>query len=168
MANPQRTGVELMPSIRITRLDQRDRAIAAQIRDIQRAAYAVEATLIGYPDLPPLRDNVNHIQHSTDSFLGGFLGTSLAGLLSYEQHENRLHICRLAVHPDWTRRGVATALLQAVEQQSVRPMLTVSTAALNAPALTLYQKHGFTLTQRTTTPDGLVLVLLTKSIPPLL
>ncbi len=51
-------------------------------------------------------------------------------------------ILTLAVHPEWQRRGVAQALLTAVEQY-VGGILFLEVAADNQPALALYQNCGF-------------------------
>ena len=147
----------------ITMLDHHDPSVAAQILTVQHAAYVIEAALIDYPALPPLHETARMIQTSDEQFLGCYAGERLMGVLSFELLVERLHICRLAVHPDFARRGVASRLLISAEKQTNRPTLTVSTAERNTPAVSLYTKHGYAITQRITTPDGLRLIFLTKS-----
>lgn len=149
-----------MPPYAIAPLDQRDPATAANILAVQHAAYAVEAALIDYPALPPLHETAGMIQVSAEQFLGCHDGERLIGVLSFELLVERLHICRLAVHPDFARRGVASMLLASAENATHHTTLTVSTAARNTPAIALYKKHGYHITQRITTPDGLQLVFL--------
>ncbi|MCO5186525.1 MAG: GNAT family N-acetyltransferase [Anaerolineae bacterium] len=147
----------------VTLLDHRDMVTAAAILAVQHAAYAVEAALIDYPALPPLRETAQTIRNSDEQFLGCREDGRLLGVLSFELLRERLHICRLAVHPDFVRRGVAGALLVSAENLTDRLTITVSTAERNTPAIALYTKHGYAITQHITTPDGLPLVLLTKT-----
>ena len=56
------------------------------------------------------------------------------------------YISNVAVHPDWRRRGAADALLTALEQRANAlrlSFLTLEVRESNAPAIALYQKHGF-------------------------
>ena len=56
------------------------------------------------------------------------------------------YISNVAVHPLWRRRGVADALLDALIEQAGQKMLsflTLEVRASNAPAIALYEKHGF-------------------------
>jgi len=60
-----------------------------------------------------------------------------------------LHLARLATHPDYQGRGLASSLVRYVQQQVLdRPedFLTVNTQDNNAPSLALYAKLGFRLT----------------------
>jgi ribosomal protein S18 acetylase RimI-like enzyme len=78
---------------------------------------------------------------------------------------NMLDIGRLIVHPSAFRRGIAGSLLNAVERSATeRQRLTVSTAEKNYPAISLYQKHGYTIVKRNVLPDGLVLVRFVKQV----
>ena len=57
------------------------------------------------------------------------------------------YVSNVAVHPDWRRRGAADALLTALEQRAKMlrlSFLTLEVRAGNAPAIALYEKHGFT------------------------
>ena len=56
------------------------------------------------------------------------------------------YISNVAVHPLWRRRGVADALLSALEERARKKMLSFLTLEVresNAPAIALYAKHGF-------------------------
>lgn len=143
----------------IALLDQRDPLIAEQIYQLQQASYTIERDLIEYPDFPPLAVTAQEIQVEPDTFLGYWTGAILAGVLSFTVTPVLLDIGRLIVHPAYFRRGIAGQLLQAVETYApVAKRITVSTAEKNLPAVRLYQKHGYQLTERTVLPDGLVLV----------
>ncbi|MGL4608820.1 MAG: GNAT family N-acetyltransferase [Trueperaceae bacterium] len=69
---------------------------------------------------------------------------------------------RLAVHPDFACRGIGGALLSHVLHSPTVERFIVNTAAKNTPAIQLYEKHGFTISQRQTLADGLELVRLEK------
>jgi ribosomal protein S18 acetylase RimI-like enzyme len=148
----------------IEALDHRDPAVAREIYALQQASYAVERDLIGVADFPPLRVTAEEIQRETEVFLGYRDDEGLAGAISYERGPDEICIGRMIVHPRAFRRGVASALLEAVERAAADvETLTVSTAEKNLPAVRLYEKHGFRITARTTLPDGLVLVRLARS-----
>lgn len=143
----------------ITLLRHQAPTLAQQIYRLQQAAYSVERDLIDYPDFPPLQVTAAEIQAETELFLGYWQDTRLLGVISFQVNPQLLDIGRLIVDPQAFRRGIASALLYEVERYSEPgDKLTVSTAAKNLPAVRLYQKHGYQLTERTTLPDGLELV----------
>lgn len=56
------------------------------------------------------------------------------------------YISNVAVHPDWRRQGVADALLTGLEERAKKLMLSFLTLEVresNAPAIALYEKHGY-------------------------
>lgn len=149
----------------ITVVNHRDSAVAQQIYLLQQAAYTVERDLIDYPDFPPLLVTAAEIQAETEHFLGYWLDAALVGVLSFASTPGVLDIGCLVVHPQAFRRGIARALLRAVEHYGEPGgKLTVSTAAKNRPAVQLYQKQGYHLTEQTTLPDGLELVRFDKVV----
>ncbi|GAB4455340.1 MAG: hypothetical protein Fur0044_49620 [Anaerolineae bacterium] len=149
----------------IRQVDIRQPDIAHRVHALQQAAYTVESQLIGYPDLPPLRETRADLQHSAEQFLTYEEEGQIAGAVSYVRLDDTLDICRLVVSPAFFRRGIAGKLLKAVEtgEPGIR-QITVSTAEKNLPAVTLYQKYGYQVVRRTVLADGLVLVELRKQI----
>jgi ribosomal protein S18 acetylase RimI-like enzyme len=144
-------------------LDVTNVTIAQRILDVQQLAYLRESILIDYPNLPPLQETLENIQTSGESFLGYYKQEILAGVLSYSLEQETLTIQRLVVHPTYTGRGIGQALLrELIHQHTYIKTFTVSTAEKNIPAVKLYEKHGFEITQRHTTADGLALVSLEK------
>lgn len=151
----------------ITPVDHRDPQIAERIYDLQQASYAVERDLIGVAEFFPLQVTAEEIRREPDTFLGWWDGDRLAGVASFTATEEEIDIGRMVVHPAHFRRGIASALLRAVEERAAPGQrLTVSTAEKNEPAIRLYQRHGFEITQRTVLPDGLALVRLAKTAAP--
>jgi len=138
----------MLPTIEA--LDHRDRAVAGRIHAIQLAAYTQEARLLGVADFPPLRQTLEHILGSEETFLGAFVDGALAGVAAVEQtHEAQAGcISSLVVIPALQRRGVASALLLEVLRRFGSQALVVSTAARNHPALALYGRFGFAESDR--------------------
>ena len=117
---------------------------AGTVWRLQQSAYAVEAGLIGRNDFPPLRESVDDLLATQESFLLAYCGNSLAGALSYTINEMGCLICRLVVAPECFRRGIGRRMLHNL-MVKIDPALPcrVVTAQANIPAITLYQSFGF-------------------------
>jgi len=147
----------------ITLLDLHNLAIAQRVLAIQHAAYAIEADLIGTRNIPPLNDTLETLQDSDEFFYGCWLDEGLAGIVSCLNNDFMVEICRMAVHPDYFRRGVASALLNFVERQYPEARIaTVSTGAKNEPARQLYLRHGFVQKGLTMPEEGVFLAMFEK------
>ncbi|MFK0254729.1 GNAT family N-acetyltransferase [Streptomyces sp. NPDC090445] len=138
-------------------LDLGHDATAAAVHRIGRAAYAVEARLIGFDGIPALRESLAELRERPLRWLGAAgagadgpdgsngSGGPLAGFLAWEREpDGSVCVDRLCVDPAWFRRGVASLLLRALlaEVPADRPV-TVSTGAANSPAVALYERFGF-------------------------
>ena len=122
-------------------------AEAAEVLAVQRAAYAVEAELIGHPvPIGPLEGEEVWVAE-VDGAVAGVLGL-----------EGRT-IARLAVSPSYMRRGIGRAL---VEHALSLGAGSVGTAAANAPALALYASLGFSVAGESVVGDGLAYVTLRR------
>jgi ribosomal protein S18 acetylase RimI-like enzyme len=147
----------------ITEVDIQSTDLAQEILTVQRAAYQLESELIDYPALPPLYEEIADLQHSGEHFLVCYQNEMIIGALSYLETADLLDICRLVVSPSQLRRGIAGRLLAALEAKRVaQPLIIVSTAARNTPAVRLYEKYGYQIVRRRQLPDGLKLVQLEK------
>jgi ribosomal protein S18 acetylase RimI-like enzyme len=143
----------------IRHLSIQDLAQARTVLALQRAAYQVEAELIGSADIPPLHETLAALQQCGEIFYGYWLDDGLAGAISYKRipasaqaaqvpaikkQGTILDIYRLIVHPCYFRRGIGRALLQFVENlESDIERLIVSTGRDNLPAKRLYTAAGF-------------------------
>jgi ribosomal protein S18 acetylase RimI-like enzyme len=117
---------------------------AKRVLDLQLLSYTIEAKLIGFDEIPPLKDTIQTIQQSGETFYSYFVNDMLVGGISYERENQTLHICRMFVHPDYFRRGIASLLINFVsdlEDDAVER--TVTTATKNTPAIHLYKRHSF-------------------------
>ncbi|MEH7119574.1 GNAT family N-acetyltransferase [Neobacillus vireti] len=128
----------------IKALDLHHPKILEQLFELQRTSYLIEAQLIGFYEIPPLKETVEELKVCGETFLGYFDGEYLAGAISYTVEEHELTICRMVVHPSYFRKGIAQKLLIKMEEQNhAIPVLKVSTGKENSPAKNLYLKNGF-------------------------
>lgn len=144
-------------------IDARYPETAQDILRIQIPAYQIEAALIGFDGIPPLKDSVDSIQQANEVFLGYYLDDVLAGFLSYELEEHTCSICRLVVHPIHFRKGIAKALLAYFLNHVDQNMrIQVSTGAKNEPALRLYKQFEFKEVKDIEVAPSVFLTLLEK------
>lgn len=136
----------------IIQLHHQEREIAEQIRNVQIPAYRVEAEIIGFDGIPALRETVEQLMQSTETFYGYLEGEELLGAIACEQDEpggqgaSQVDITRLVVHPDHFRKGIAGMLLHYVfTLHGDAERFVVHTGAKNRPAIQLYEKYGFAL-----------------------
>lgn len=138
-------------------------SVAMQIHAVMRAAYKLEAERIGCAEFPPLRETLEELRESSDCFLVFQQSGSIIGGVSFQRGTDSVDITRLVVSPDHLRQGIATALLSALERRLLPgTRLTVSTAAANVPALSLYKRFGFTAASTSTSEEGIPLLHLCK------
>ncbi|MFB7256409.1 GNAT family N-acetyltransferase [Streptomyces nojiriensis] len=134
-----------MPQIRT--LDLTDDATAAAVHRIARAAYAVEAELIGFDGIPALGESPAEMRARPLNWVGAVTEDGVpAGFLAWEERsDGGVSVDRLCVDPAWFRRGVASLLLShALTEMFPDRLVEVTTGAANAPAVTLYERLGFT------------------------
>ena len=134
---------------------------------IQHAAYAVEAALVGYDQIPPLHETLAELQSQPLIFLGVSCDHTLAGVLAYQREGGTVDIDRLAVDPAFFRRGLGTKLLRELfvrERDAAR--FTVSTGRGNEPALKVYERCGFQVVGEAEPAPGARTVLLQRDQSP--
>jgi ribosomal protein S18 acetylase RimI-like enzyme len=127
----------------IRRLDLRDVDDARSVLALQRAAYAVEARLIGSDEIPGLHESIEGLRESPEAFVGVLDDEELVAALAYEATPDVLDISRLVVAPAAFRRGLGEQLVRWVLDEIPRATTIVSTGSKNAPAMALYVKLGF-------------------------
>jgi ribosomal protein S18 acetylase RimI-like enzyme len=130
---------------------------------IQRAAYEVEASLIGSRGMQALHERVDDLAANiSESFDGCWIVDGnhrvLVAVVAVEREERGWLISRLAVDPRWARRGIGRALVEHVLRRYGQTFLAVSTGAANLPARALYESVGFSLRTTSIAPDGTPLV----------
>jgi GNAT superfamily N-acetyltransferase len=139
---------------------------AATLLEVQRAAYRLEAELIGFADIPPLHETLDELRASAEIFYGYWIGAALGGAISYQlSADHTLDIHRLVVNPAYLRRGIGRALVQALPTLEPTALcLIVATGALNTPARRLYEQAGFVLVREWEAQAGLCLVAYRKTL----
>lgn len=150
---------------KISRLKLEQDDTAAQLHILLQRAYSVEAELIKAENFPPLKRSLNQLSKAKTNFYGLWLQDSLGAAIELEQQQDKILICGFAVMPSCFRRGYGKCLLHEILRRYSRQPITVQTAQANIPAINLYQKLGFTMTQQWQSQDGFALVEL-KATPP--
>ncbi|SFJ68476.1 Acetyltransferase (GNAT) family protein [Paenibacillus sp. UNC496MF] len=122
-----------------------DPAAVRELLAVQRAAYRIEAELIGFDGIPGLRDTEASLAACGETFYGRYESGALAGAISFKTDAGTIDIHRLVVHPAQFRKGIGESLLRhALALYAGRAeRFLVATGAANLPALRLYRKLGF-------------------------
>ncbi|WP_052351853.1 GNAT family N-acetyltransferase [Deinococcus pimensis] len=100
-------------------LEIRDERQVSAALDLQRATFRVEAELIEWHDLPPLREGVADLPRGGETFQGWFERRRVPVVIARERALDVLDVHRVMVHPSLFRRGVARALLDFVEEREL-------------------------------------------------
>lgn len=156
----------MSPPWSIEELDVHDTATATALVAVQRAAYAVEAELIGFHGIPQLHETVADLRAARERFLGLHDTEGLAGAVGWQRlPDDTVEICRLVVAPRAFRRGYATALLDALDEREPATRTLVSTGSRNTPALALYRGRGFRPVRVTEVAPGVSITELERVRP---
>ncbi|WP_416901072.1 GNAT family N-acetyltransferase [Micromonospora echinospora] len=140
-----------------------DEAVARALLRIQRAAYAVEAALIGDDRIPVLHESLDDLRAAPLRWLGAVDAGGeppvvpaeavparprgdgrLVGAVAWTGDATTLDIDRLVVDPVAHRRGIGRALVDAVLTRAGDRTVLVATGRANRPARALYESFGFT------------------------
>ncbi|MDQ0271539.1 GNAT family N-acetyltransferase [Cytobacillus purgationiresistens] len=143
-----------------------EKQTAEKVLNLQLASYAIEASLIGSTELPPLKESAADLMNSGETFYGEFDRKELAGVISYKVDQSVLDIHRVMVNPQYFRQGIAAKMIQSVlsmEKNKVSTVL-VATASLNKPAVYLYKKLGFQFHDEFTVSEGIRIAQFKKEL----
>ncbi|MFC4709496.1 GNAT family N-acetyltransferase [Enterococcus eurekensis] len=125
-------------------LDLSNNRIAEAVYRIQKAAYQIEAELLGTDQIPPLQESFTGLQEVDESFIGFYQKKKLTGVLSYKIEEQVIDVYRLFIDPSALRQGIGKKLLNYVCQQHKNcQKMIVSTGEKNQPAVHFYEAYGF-------------------------
>ena len=145
--------------------------VSQQIYQVFQRSYKIEAELIGVENFPPLSRSVEQIRQSTNEFYGVIIEGVLAGVIEVSLKESSaqdiskttLEIESLTVSPLFFKQGIASRLIEFVLQNKAFEYAIVETAAVNQPAIRLYDKHGFRVFKQFTPEHGIEKVALKQN-----
>ncbi|MEV7395554.1 GNAT family N-acetyltransferase [Aeromicrobium sp. NPDC092404] len=132
-----------------------DPYFAVALLRLQKASYALEAELIGDDRIPPLREDEVRLTAWRGRWLTAWDGVDLVGAAAWSEGEHEVEIEKVMVSPTAVRRGVASALLGQVLERSAGREVVAATGRANAPAVSLYVKHGFCAAGDEQVPPGI-------------
>jgi ribosomal-protein-alanine N-acetyltransferase len=128
MPTTQRASYELLPA------GLRD---LNAIRELERLSFPLDAwpliEMIGVLSLPSM-ERWKAVQRGQ---LVGFVAADI------RKRQGIAWIATIAVHPDYRGRGIGEALMAKVESLVGMPRMRLSARRSNAPAITLYEKRGY-------------------------
>ncbi|MDQ0232648.1 ribosomal protein S18 acetylase RimI-like enzyme [Metabacillus malikii] len=139
-----------------------NRENAEKVLAIQLPSYKVEAEIIGFDDIPPLKDTVSTLQQCGESFFGYFSDEELCGFISFKKDDNIIDIHRLVVHPNYFKKGIAQELFDFLEGHVDSSLVKVATGSKNTPAVRFYLKNGFVVVREVTVNERLSLSFFEK------
>lgn len=149
----------------IKKIDITNPGISKEVLNIQIPSYKIEAEIIDFYDIPPLKDTVHSLQQCGENFFGYYLNDELCGVISIKTGEGIIDIHRLMVRPDHFRIGIAKKLLKFVEgNKDKSATIIVSTGTKNTPAIDFYLKMGFSKMEEKSVSEGLSLTSFKKEI----
>jgi ribosomal protein S18 acetylase RimI-like enzyme len=153
--------------MKVVVLDHAEPRLAAEIVELQRSSYAVEAELIGFDDIPTRRETADQVARLDLTFLGAVERGVVVGILGYRRLGAVIDIDRLAVDPSWFRRGIARSLIEDLHRREAdASAFEVSTGAANTPAIALYEKLGYVREPDVPSPAGLTFARFSRAYPP--
>ena len=149
----------------IKKIDITNPDVSREVLKIQIPSYNVEAKIINFYDIPPLKDTVQSLQQCGETFFGYYLNKELCGVISIKVDDKVIDIHRLMVHPKHLRKGIAKKLLNFIEIELKRfEAIVVSTGTKNEPAVSFYLKNGFLKVEETMITEQLSLTTFKKQL----
>ena len=143
-------------------LPHKNISTAKKIHHIFQRSYRIEANLIGVEDFPPLRRTINSFQKSNTHFYGFLKNDELTALIEIDVDENQLEICSLVVDPLFFRQGLASQMMEYILEKFPRNISVVETATVNSPAISLYEKYGFSIKKKWRLKIGIEKVVMVR------
>lgn len=149
----------------IKEIDITNTSLAKQLLHVQIASYKVEADIIDFYEIPPLKDTIDTLQRCGETFYGFYADQELCGAISIKVKKSEMYILRLIVHPNHFKKGIASMLLDFVESNvNGVKTIVVTTGSKNIPAVNFYEKSGFLKVGEIKVEERLSLAVFKKKI----
>ena len=136
---------------------------AQQMLEIQRDAYAVEAELLGFDEIPARYETIDVIQNLPGTSYGLYNDERLIGFVTIEASDKTVEITKLCIDPTYFRARLATTLLEHVLSIHEDKLVYVHTGKHNDPAKRLYTKLGFEPSAEFEPEPGVTLIRYTRN-----
>jgi len=142
---------------------------AGEVMTLQRAAFVQEAQIYGSVDMPALSQTLEAVVAELAGNDGcvAHIGPRMVGAVRARRDGALLLIGRIAIAPDMQGEGIGSQLLAAVEERGRQQGCTEAelfTGSLSEANLRLYDREGYTETQRVPSGDGIEEIYLRKQL----
>ena len=143
----------------------------AQVRDLSeihallKSAFLTEAERTGNFEIAPLKETLADLTAvlQTITLLVLRVDGKIVGTIRGHVKDGTLHVGRLAVHPDFRKRGLGAQLIAAMETAHPEAKrCEIFTSEYSTDNIRLYGKHGYKEFARKGTVEGVTLVLMEK------
>lgn len=144
------------------------KADAAQILDLQRAAYSREARIYDDFSIPPLTQTLEEIRGEFDThlFLKAVENLKIIGSVRAFADQDVCHIGRLIVEPGCQGQGIGTRLMAEIENRfNDCPRFELFTGIKSTGNIRLYKRLGYQPIRKERIHSGLSLIFLEKTAP---
>ena len=120
--------------------------IRTMVQGDVEAVNAIESASFGSPWRPTSYSRA--IRETRQQFFTAEFGGTIVGYAGFWLERHRAHIAKVAVHPDWRRRGIASALVEHLLDQIRRfglGCVYLDVRRSNVAAQELYRRFAFVL-----------------------
>ena len=117
-----------------------------EILALQRLAFQREGELYNDFSIPPLTQTLDDLRADFPDkvYLKASVAGTLVGSVRGSQRDATVFVERLMVHPDYQRRGIATALMRALEERfPTARRFELLTGYKSVDNIRLYRKLGY-------------------------
>jgi ribosomal protein S18 acetylase RimI-like enzyme len=138
---------------------------AEAILAVQRAAFQSEARLYGDWSLAPLRETAESLcgDFGNSAILKATAGGRIIGAVRGRQRGDACTVSRLAVLPEFQRRGIGSRLLREIERRFKRVRrFELFTGSKSESRIRLYERHGYRIARTEKVSERVTLVFMEK------